>query len=168
MGALSMLKKRIFSYGIFIVMMTCLFAQNDFRNLFARYESLYAGTPKKEVNLNEEIGRDGVLFYFENKNPQKQGNYYQLMFFGSMQKVHYTFIHEGSTWFIYEEYFMYEQPYTTENAEITELYYKVENGRIGCFDTHSNSIAHTAETDAKIQAIIKLVKEYMDKSITTP
>lgn len=168
MRALSMLHKRIFSYGIFIVMMTCLLAQNDFRNLFERYERLYVGTPKKEVNLNKLIGRDGVLFYFENKNPQKQGNYYKLWAFGTMYQVRYTLIDEVTTWFIYEKYYRYEQPYTTENAEITERYYKVENGRISCFDTHSNSIENTAETDKDVQAIIKLVKEYMDKSITTP
>ncbi|MGI5174447.1 hypothetical protein H0R92_12730 [Treponema sp. OMZ 840] len=158
-----MLNKRVVSYVIFIVMMTCVFAENGFRGLFERYEKLYADKPEKELNLNKLIGRDGVLFYFENKNPQKQGNYYQLMFFGSMQKVHYTFIHEGTTWFIYEEYFMYQERYTTENAKITERYYKVENGRISCFDKRSNSIENTAETDAKIQAVIKLVKEYMNK-----
>jgi len=158
-----MLNKRIFSYVIFIIIMTCVFAQNDFRDLFQRYERLYAGTQKKEVNLNEAIGKDGALFYFENKNPQKQGNYYQLMFFGFMQKVHYTLIHEGQTWFIYEEYFMYKEPYTTENAEITELYYKSENGRTGCFDKHSNLIENTAKTDKEINEIIEYVKEYMNK-----
>ena len=156
-----MLNKRIFGYVIFIAVMTCLFAQNDFRDLFERYERLYTGTAKKEVNLNEAIGKDGALFYFENKNPQKQGNYYQLMFFGFIQKVHYTLIHKGQTWCIYEEYFMYKEPYTTENAEITERYYKVENGRISCFDKHSNLIENTAETDAKVQNIIKSVKEYV-------
>ena len=163
-----MLHKRIFTYGIFIAVMTCLLAQNNFQDVFERYQQLYTDKAQKEFNLNDLIGKDGALFYFENKNPQKQGNYYKLMFFGSMQQVHYTFIHEGATWFIYEKYYRYEQPYTTENAEITERYYKVENGRIGCFDTHSNSIENTTETDKDIQAIIKLVKEYMDKSITTP
>lgn len=140
-----------------------MFAENNFRDLFQRYERLYADTPKKEVNLNQAIARDGALFYFENKNPQKQGNYYQLMFFGFMQKVHYTLIHEGQTWFIYEEYFMYQEPYTTENAEITERYYKAQNGRISCFDKHSNLIENTAKTDAAIQDIIEFVKESMNK-----
>ncbi len=163
-----MLHKRIFSYGIFIVMMTCLLAQNDFRNLFERYERLYVDTPKKEVNLNKLIGRDGVLFYFENKNQQKHGNYYKLWAYCTMYQDRYKLIDEVTTWFIYEKYYRYEQPYTTENAEITERYYKVENGRISCFDTHSNSIENTAETDKDIQAIIKLVKESMDKSVTAP
>ena len=138
-----MLNKRIVMYGIFIAIMTCLFAENNFRNLFERYEHLYVDTPKKEVNLNEWIGSDGALFYFENKNPKNRGNYYQLIFFGFMQKVHYTCIQEDQTWFIYEEYFKYQEPYTTENAEITELYYKVENAGVSCFDKHSNLIEPT-------------------------
>ena len=150
--------KKILFAGIFIFVLCYSFAQNDVRELFRRYAAEYADKPKKEISP-VETGRDGVLFCFDNAGTKKWGSYYKLNFFGSMRKVEYTVIDESAVRYIHEKLYTYQESYTTENAEIIDLYYEMRNDRIVSFDSQGRIIKNEPEIKEKLQAILKTLND---------
>ena len=149
-----MWNKKILFAGIFVFVMFYSLAQNNVRDIFQRYAVEYADKPKKEIPL-AETGRDGVLFCFDNTDAEKTGVYYRLNLFGSMGQVEYTVIDEDVVVYIHEKLYKYQEPYTTEKAEIIDLYYEIKNGRIVSFDSQGRIIKNEPEIKEKLQAILK-------------